>query len=171
MHENSNANAAETVIEINKDIRIALKKLNGHEYEAQISAVFGRREFTYKQRVYAVEGSLDEAIGAAIEFYIKESSQLSKEWYGVYEALREYEAEWRAENSRIQELAMSERKKLREAINLLREELMRHGEFSDWRDADDWVFANLSLTKQNVLSIYEGEEGTVDVSSALDENG
>lgn len=58
---------------------------------------------------------------------------------------------------------------IRETIELLRSEVSRA--YSDWRDADDWIFSNLSFTKSQLRTIYEGTDIFVDFSSAVDDEG
>jgi hypothetical protein len=41
-----------------------------------------------------------------------------------------------------------------EVLELFRKEL--YDEFNDWKDADDWLFSNLTLTESDVADIYRG---------------
>lgn len=42
------------------------------------------------------------------------------------------------------------------ALELLRKEIQK--EFSDWKDADEWLFAQLDFTKEELAQIYEGRD-------------
>lgn len=64
---------------------------------------------------------------------------------------------------------MNERTKelLFETIQLLRTEIRT--QFSDWKDADDWLFSQLSLTKSEAGEIFDGRGELVYLSSAKDD--
>ena len=40
--------------------------------------------------------------------------------------------------------------------------------FSDWKDADDWLFSELEFTKSELAEIYEGRGEYVYTASAAD---
>ena len=63
---------------------------------------------------------------------------------------------------------MDERTKglLFETIQLLRNVARSH--FHDWKDADDWIFSQLSLTKSEVDEIFDGSGELVYLGSAKD---
>lgn len=52
-----------------------------------------------------------------------------------------------AREKRLQEL-------LFETLEFLRKELGK--EFGDWKDADDYIFSELSFTKEELRSLYDG---------------
>ena len=53
---------------------------------------------------------------------------------------------------------------LYETLQMLRKE-MRHA-FGDWKDADDYIFANLSFTKEELRSLYADKNEMVYTGSA-----
>lgn len=57
------------------------------------------------------------------------------------------------------------RELLFEVLQLLRREMTL--QFSDWKDADDWIFSNLSLTEDEITAIYEGRDELVYPGSAV----
>ena len=65
---------------------------------------------------------------------------------------------------------MNERMKelLFETIQLLRNEIRT--QFSDWKDADDWLFSQLNLTKSEASEIFDGRAELVYLGSTKDEN-
>lgn len=40
--------------------------------------------------------------------------------------------------------------------------------FSDWKDADDWLFSELAFTKSELSEIYEGRDEYIYTASAVD---
>ena len=40
--------------------------------------------------------------------------------------------------------------------------------FADWKDADDWLFAELEFTKSELAEIYEGRDVYIYTGSAVD---
>ena len=40
--------------------------------------------------------------------------------------------------------------------------------FSDWKDADDWLFSELEFTKSELSEIYDGRGELVYLGSAVD---
>lgn len=48
------------------------------------------------------------------------------------------------------------RELLFEILELTRNKLCSSGEFDDWKDADDWLFSKLSLTKSELADVYRG---------------
>lgn len=53
-----------------------------------------------------------------------------------------------------------------ETLELFRKELAP--KFSDWKDADDWLFSSLSITKDELQAIYAGHDVLVYRESAAD---
>lgn len=53
-----------------------------------------------------------------------------------------------------------------ETLELFRKELAP--KFSDWKDADDWLFSSLSITKVELQAIYAGHDVLVYRESAAD---
>lgn len=53
-----------------------------------------------------------------------------------------------------------------ETLELFRKELAT--KFSDWKDADDWLFSSLSITKVELQAIYAGHDVLVYRESAAD---
>lgn len=51
-----------------------------------------------------------------------------------------------------------------QTLELLRKEVSR--KFGDWKDADDWLFAQLDFTRGELLEIYRGRNALVCVDSA-----
>lgn len=43
---------------------------------------------------------------------------------------------------------------LYEVLELFRKTINK--DFNDWKDADDWLFSNLNLTRKDVSDIYKG---------------
>lgn len=53
-----------------------------------------------------------------------------------------------------------------ETLELFRKEIAP--KFSDWKDADDWLFSSLSITKDELQAIYAGHDVLVYRESAAD---
>jgi hypothetical protein len=53
-----------------------------------------------------------------------------------------------------------------ETLELFRKEI--GPKFSDWKDADDWLFSSLSITKDELQAIYAGHDVLVYRESAAD---
>lgn len=53
-----------------------------------------------------------------------------------------------------------------ETLELFRKEIAP--KFSDWKDADDWLFSSLSITKDELQAIYAGHDVLVYRESATD---
>ena len=53
-----------------------------------------------------------------------------------------------------------------ETLELFRKEIAP--KFSDWKDADDWLFSSLSITKDELQAIYAGHDVLVYGESAAD---
>lgn len=53
-----------------------------------------------------------------------------------------------------------------QTIELLRKEAQP--KFSDWKDADDWLFSELDYTKDELAQIYAGHDVQVSFDSAKD---
>lgn len=51
-------------------------------------------------------------------------------------------------------------------LELLRKEI--HPKFADWKDADDWLFAQLDITKDELQQIYKGRDTMVYIGSAVE---
>ena len=56
-----------------------------------------------------------------------------------------------------------------ETLELLRNELQKSDDFrgQDWRDVDDWLFAQLSFTRGELREIYQGRGVMCDTTSAV----
>ena len=56
-----------------------------------------------------------------------------------------------------------------ETLELLRKELQKSDDFrgQDWRDVDDWLFAQLSFTRGELREIYQGRGVMCDTTSAV----
>lgn len=52
-------------------------------------------------------------------------------------------------------------------LEIVRKEL--RGKFSDWKDADDWLFGHLDFTKNELAQIYEGRDTLYYDGSAVDD--
>ena len=46
------------------------------------------------------------------------------------------------------------KERLYEVLELFRNTINK--DFSDWKDADDWLFSNLNLTEKDISDIYKG---------------
>jgi len=51
-------------------------------------------------------------------------------------------------------------------LELLRKEIQP--KFADWKDADDWLFAHLDFTKDELQQIYKGRDTMVYIGSAVE---
>ena len=74
---------------------------------------------------------------------------------GYHFVVREYE-----------ELEPYAKERLYEVIQLLRKEVSK--QFSDWRDADDWIFSELSLTAGDLRDIYAGKPDFIHIEAAAE---
>lgn len=54
-----------------------------------------------------------------------------------------------------------------EVLEFLRKEL--NPKFYDWKDCDDYIFANLNLTKSELEQIYKDKDVMVYYGSAIDD--
>ena len=61
------------------------------------------------------------------------------------------------------------RQLLFQVLELLRK-TVKH-QFSDWKDADDWVFSELDITKSELKQIYEGRDTLYNDDAAVDDSG
>jgi len=52
-----------------------------------------------------------------------------------------------------------------QTLCLLRKEIA--GRFSDWKDADDWLFSELDFTQSELAEIFDGKSGMVYTGSAI----
>lgn len=62
-----------------------------------------------------------------------------------------------------------DKKLMRDTLELLRKEVRKSPDFAgkDWKDADDWLFARLCYTKEELHNIYEGSNILVYTGSAI----
>lgn len=54
-----------------------------------------------------------------------------------------------------------------QTLQLLRKKI--HPDFSDWKDADDWLFSELNFTREDLERIYAGSSELVYYGSAVAE--
>ena len=54
-----------------------------------------------------------------------------------------------------------------QTLELLRKEV--RDQFSDWKDADDWLFSELDFTQSELVEIYKGRGVLVSYGSAKPE--
>lgn len=71
-----------------------------------------------------------------------------------------------AESEAKDDLSPRAKALLFETLELFRKEI--GPKFSDWKDADDWLFSSLSITKDELQAIYAGHDVLVYRESAAD---
>lgn len=55
-----------------------------------------------------------------------------------------------------------------QALQMLRKKIQT--EFSDWKDADDWLFSELDFTREDLERIYSGHSEMIYCGSAIEGN-
>ena len=78
----------------------------------------------------------------------------------MYHALRKRISGLEEKNRRLGEL-------LFHTLELLRRQV--ENKFSDWKDADDWLFSELDFRKSEIEEIYAGRDALIYTGSAIDD--